>query len=487
MNPDSAKGAPTSALESVTFTDGTPLSSYITNLRNTVPVTVSGWPLYGDRSDTYSTCAMLCPSLTDAQLAQGYTELMLADCSAVGLPYICRNRQELEEPEAEELQQAVFGEGGTNRKLLMTTSAQAAQRQAQARAQVDEMNAVTWPIVPESVPTVLGINATCAPMGAHSYCSFPASVKLSQSDWMYVCWEAGMLPLSIDSYAELTLMMSMTQPKDVGHVFTQTSSSAINSQLSNIYHPSHFMQALQDAAPADNGVDVSFTWTNTGEFYPVQLTAFDAAGSATDLPPYSFLSVNGTANPPGLTCGPAGYGFGCAAALAVSASGKPTGLTTISASHASSGMCKKAHDAPMPRPPKVPVLEVQFLYRFDMAATQVDRVYGTPELREEFATELAKVAVPAALPGMSPGDVIVPSSHAISRFNDPDINKPEIGQLGVLNVIRMPWPVGRPQMAQYLKNLETATLAVLPPTFAQKWGILRGTGVVSSIHEIKGN
>ncbi len=75
------------------------------------------------------------------------------------------------------------------------------------------------------LPTVVG-NTSCYPLGTMILCTFPASVKMTQADWMYTCWQAGLQPLGVYSYSQLysltwgSLVYSLPVGA-VGTVFTQ--------------------------------------------------------------------------------------------------------------------------------------------------------------------------------------------------------------------------------------------------------------------------
>eukprot|EP00955_Chlamydomonas_euryale_P098583 365157-Chlamydomonas_euryale.AAC.9 len=444
---------------------------------------------------------MYCPSLTAAQLSAGYSQVMLADCTTVGLPYVCIHTHEDPQPEGQTLAEAVLGTAsapqkplsasgdktisnpttpGYGRKLLGGGGGGGGGKSGGGKV-VYKSDA--WPIVPEQVPTVLGVNATCMPMGGFSYCSFPESVRLSQADWMYVCWQAGLQPFSIESYAELSLMFTITQPASVSYLMTSSSATAINSKLTNIYAPYDFIQQYQQWVPLQNDLlSTSYVWSYAAPyFYPITIAPFNTDGSPTLMTPYSYLSVDGVANPTGLTCGPDGYGFGCAAAFQI-VDGKPVTLTSIASNQLSHGMCKKVHTASMPRPPGSVIVEVEFLFKFEMVNTTVAEIFGNYELSAALMTDLAKVAVPAALPGMSPADVIIPRDGAVAKFFPVNISEPALGQLGALVVIKTPWTVNTTALVQsYMLNLANSTMQVLPPAFLEKWKIVGATGTVATI------
>ena len=64
-----------------------------------------------------------------------------------------------------------------------------------------------WPPTGTLFPTTTSAgNATCFPYGMYSLCTFPASAKLTQPDWMYTCWAAGLEPLAIYSYSQLYML-----------------------------------------------------------------------------------------------------------------------------------------------------------------------------------------------------------------------------------------------------------------------------------------
>ena len=54
-------------------------------------------------------------------------------------------------------------------------------------------------------PTVVG-NASCYPFGAIKLCTFPSTVKMTQADWMFTCWEAGLQPFGIYTYSQLYML-----------------------------------------------------------------------------------------------------------------------------------------------------------------------------------------------------------------------------------------------------------------------------------------
>lgn len=95
---------------------------------------------------------------------------------------------------------------------------------------------------------------------------------------------------------------------------------------------------------------------------PPLIPAFNTTGSATASPLYALLNNTGLKYPAGASCGPSGYGFGCALALytaTASASttlgngmrlGAPNALSAISASTKQSSFCVTPNTAPMPRP-----------------------------------------------------------------------------------------------------------------------------------------
>ncbi|KAG1671975.1 hypothetical protein FOA52_013347 [Chlamydomonas sp. UWO 241] len=502
------------SIDSIKFVDGTPLSDYVTNIRNPVPVAVTGWPSYGKSSDLYATCAMYCPTPSAAQVALGYSQIMLADCTTVALPYICMTKLKPVAAIATGIKLPEVGDNtggagvtipgtatvggatastpaahapapGGHRKMLSTAPSVVAAHDTVA--DTSHAAASTWPITPELVPTVLGVNASCTPYGAFSYCVFPSNVKLSQADWMAVCWQAGLSPLSIESYAELVTMLSMTQPSGVTQVFTQTASASSNGVLSNLYAPDDFLRYYQVfPAKPTNGVDVAWTWSNNvPNVFPVQLRAYTSVGMATTLPSYSFLEVNDIANPTGLQCGPTGYGLGCASSIEItSGTGRPAGLTTIQGSTLASSMCKKPNDKATPRPYGTAVVEVSLLMKFRMTTVNVDALVGDTVVADAFVAELAKLGMPAALPGLSPADVIVPLGGAIAKFYPPDLSHLELGELGVMVVLVMPWPVNTTALVtNYLKGLTVTNgpMTLLPQPFLSTYHITGAVGLVTAM------
>ena len=63
----------------------------------------------------------------------------------------------------------------------------------------------TWPPQATLWPTVVG-NASCYPFGAVKLCTFPSTVRMTQADWMFTCWEAGLQPFGIYTYSQLYML-----------------------------------------------------------------------------------------------------------------------------------------------------------------------------------------------------------------------------------------------------------------------------------------
>lgn len=76
------------------------------------------------------------------------------------------------------------------------------------------------------------------------------------------------------------------------------------------------------------------------------IPAYNTTGPAGQPQPgWSYLTPHTT----NTTCGPGGYGLGCAVAI-VYVNGKAAGLAAISANVLAHGMCMRKRDAAMPRP-----------------------------------------------------------------------------------------------------------------------------------------
>jgi hypothetical protein len=67
----------------------------------------------------------------------------------------------------------------------------------------------------------------------YTLCAFPASAKLTQPDWMYTCWAAGLEPLAIYSYSQLYMLTwgssVVSLPiGNLGYVYTQVNDMRVS-------------------------------------------------------------------------------------------------------------------------------------------------------------------------------------------------------------------------------------------------------------------
>ena len=62
-----------------------------------------------------------------------------------------------------------------------------------------------WPPTVTLWPTAAG-NASCYPFGVNQLCVFPGNVKMTQADWMFTCWDAGLQPFGIYTYSQLYML-----------------------------------------------------------------------------------------------------------------------------------------------------------------------------------------------------------------------------------------------------------------------------------------
>lgn len=456
--------------DAVAFMDGTPLTDYVANFRNADgnTVRITGWAPYGS-NDQYATCSMFCPSPNPTQQAMGYGQIVLGDCTSVGLPFICKydphstflptlasasaaaaatawatKAMEIQAKFPQVAQAAPYGDSHAaddshgapasvhHRKLMGGAPAPVADG-AKAEdhglmyTQVLKLSSsnskAEWPPVPEQIPTVMpDVNASCVPMGAFSLCAFPSNIVLTQADWTFICLEAGLVPFSVDTFADYVAAMQMRVPDTTNFIFAGTSAGALNSHFANLYTEADYVNELYDHSLAGTHEPTSqWAWTITSGFSQVKLPPFNTTGALTPFPAYSFLGKNGTqfANN-SLTCGPAGYGFGCANAIAFK-SGAAVALSSISAGQRANGMCKKPYfDQPSPRPTNGAAVVIHFNFVFEMPWSALGVFFPNGTVTPQFNTstlfiaELAKLAVPAALPGVAPYDVNLPGTGPIS-------------------------------------------------------------------------
>lgn len=212
---------------SLGFIDGAPTSAYVNNMRSgspQSPVQVSGWRYYSQPPpvrnasaglDSYATCAMLCPSWSSLQGNYGYTPIVMASCTTVALPYICKYdpAAALAAAAAATAPAASAPSSGHHRSLLSGGGGDTAAASGPSYTQTlglahDSHGPVQWPVWADPVNTSLGVPAQCYPGGLYDFCVFPDTQKHTQADWMYICWDAGLEPLNIDAYATLVTVMA---------------------------------------------------------------------------------------------------------------------------------------------------------------------------------------------------------------------------------------------------------------------------------------
>ena len=288
-------------LASLNFIDGTPTSTFLTNIRTSAALGAQGWPSYGAAAaavskpgpltrtgEQYATCTMVCTTYPPPP--SQYLETVVtyyAECSSIVLPYICKEGEPTNtgnlflspEPGSPETWSAGEGGGhgeGRRRGLKGTGNGRpdTAHRRSRSHPTSETMLPITpeiwaqakrllatvsvshpsagapsallsrralsgeggghggeaalesaWPPTGTKVLTTAG-NATCFPFGTVNLCTFPASVKLTQPDWMYTCWAAGLQPLGIYTYSQLYMFTWGSSVFGlpvgaIGNVFTQ--------------------------------------------------------------------------------------------------------------------------------------------------------------------------------------------------------------------------------------------------------------------------
>ncbi|GAX84144.1 hypothetical protein CEUSTIGMA_g11567.t1 [Chlamydomonas eustigma] len=566
------------SVNSITFLDGTPTADFFTNIRTTPSLQVSGWPQYGAKGtgEIAATCSMLCitPSSNSSSPRTYY-----AECSSIALPYICkatvlvadttsitvasnsegRRLKTVEEVVSSTRRQSSALSPSSSkpassfsiRRLLSSaapapsapaasaasatsapaanahsTSAANAHSTTSSASSASESSTSSWPPLPTLVPTLVG-NASCFPFGSIELCTFPtisAFANLTQADWMYTCWQAGLEPLSVYTYSQLYMLI---YGSTVYNVPAGTAATAFFTQgvMSGVQQ---LVGSRRSVSYTFNDNDLLSSQLFNNWLYGMQIPGlpnYTTTATASTSPYYTIVDVIGI--PAVANC--SAFGFGCAYSLVFPSSAQgyfgsgvitsltsPAGalnttawLITVPNSSSSSssggghgrrlrsaggvntfvlssasalqgGMCQRVNPGPMPRPSGAVTAQAWILFQFTMSNEVLDGILGIQPLYTQFLTDV-QAATAGALPDISISDVIIPEeSPAFQMYNDLLSNTSGLSLMGVILVVNMPWMINTSALINgYTQYLVTSPFTLLPPSFLQAYGISAAQAIVT--------